>query len=136
MTVFVCIDERGGMLFNSRRQSRDAILIADVCHEVGDGLLYISDFSEKLFEESEASAISVTSPLEAAGEDDFVFVENPPLGPYLHKIKRLIIYNWNKKYPCDTALDVIPESAGFKKAHSTDFVGKSHDKITKEVFTK
>ena len=51
MTVFVCIDDRGGMLFNKRRQSRDSKVIEDVVRTVGDGVLYISDFSELLFSE-------------------------------------------------------------------------------------
>ena len=30
MTLYLCLDDRGGMLFNNRRQSRDAALLADM----------------------------------------------------------------------------------------------------------
>ena len=92
MTVFVCIDDRGGMLFNKRRQSRDSKVIEDVARTVGEGLLYISDFSEILFAESDASVISVPDPLDSAGDGSFVFVENLHLGEYVDKIDRLILY--------------------------------------------
>lgn len=136
MTVFVCIDDRGGMLFNKRRQSRDSKVIEDVARTVGDGLLYISDFSEILFAESDASVISVPDPLDSAGDGSFVFVENLHLGEYVDKIDRLIIYKWNRKYPCDFELDVTPSTAGFKKKSTREFKGTSHDKITREDYVK
>ncbi len=136
MTVFVCIDDRGGMLFNKRRQSRDSRVIEDVARTVGDGVLYISDFSEILFEESDASVISVSEPLLSAGADGFAFIENEHLSEYLDKIDRLIIYKWNRKYPYDFALDVEPTSAGFRKRSTREFIGTSHDKITREDYVK
>ena len=136
MTVFVCIDDRGGMLFNKRRQSRDSKVIEDVARTVGEGLLYISDFSEVLFAESDASVISVPDPLDSAGDGSFVFVENLHLGEYVDKIDRLIIYKWNRKYPCDFELDLTPTEAGFKKKSTREFKGTSHDKITREDYVK
>ena len=40
MTVFVCLDDRGGMLFNLRRQSRDREQMADMLRLVGTRRLY------------------------------------------------------------------------------------------------
>lgn len=136
MTVFVCIDDNGGMLFNKRRQSRDSRVIEDVARTVGDGLLYISDFSEILFTESDASVISVPDPLDAAGESSFAFIENMHLGEYVDKIDRLIIYKWNRKYPSDFSLDVDPIASGFKKRSTREFTGTSHDKVTREDYIK
>ena len=136
MTVFVCIDDRGGMLFNKRRQSRDSRVIEDVIRTAEDGVLYISDFSEILFEESDASVISVPEPLESAGKESFVFIENRHLGEHLDRIDRLIIYKWNRKYPSDFSLDVDPTAAGFKKKSTREFVGTSHEKITREDYVK
>jgi hypothetical protein len=124
------------MLFNKRRQSRDSKVIEDVARTVGEGLLYISDFSEVLFAESDASVISVPDPLDSAGDGSFVFVENLHLGEYVDKIDRLIIYKWNRKYPCDFELDLTPTEAGFKKKSTREFKGTSHDKITREVYKK
>ena len=47
MTVYLCLDDRGGLLFNKRRQSRDAVLLADMAAGL-EGKLYIDRFSEKL----------------------------------------------------------------------------------------
>jgi len=134
MTVIVCIDERGGMLFMKRRVSKDRELTHDIIKTVGDGILYISDFSESLFAESDISVMCVSDPLGSAGEDDFVFIENCALSDWVDKIKRLIIYNWNRKYPFDFSLDIRPKEHGFSLVDSYEFKGYSHDKITKEIY--
>lgn len=136
MTVFVCIDDFGGMTFFGKRQSRDSALIKDLIKHTEDGVLYISDFSERLFEDSEASVICVPSPLESAGEDGYVFVENLPLTPCKKKIDRLVIYKWNRHYPSDKKLDITPDGLGMTLKESYDFVGTSHEKITKEIYER
>ena len=136
MTVIVCIDDRGGMLFMKRRLSRDRELTADIAKTVNDGILYISDFSEALFSESDVSVMSVSNPLVCADEEDFVFVENLSLKNAVPRIKRLIIYKWNQKYPFDFSLDINPLECGFSLKESIDFKGYSHDKITKEIYEK
>ena len=136
MTVIVCIDDRGGMLFNKRRVSRDCLVIADIEKEVGDGILYISDFSEALFVESDISALSVSEPLSAAGKGDFVFIENFGLKDKIKQIEKLIIYKWNRRYPSDFSLDINPDESEFYIISTSDFKGHSHDKITKEIYVK
>ena len=135
MTVMLCIDERGGMLFMNRRLSRDRILMKDIEKEVGEGILYISEFSEDLFPDSSISVMCVPEPLLSAGKEDFVFIENEVLVNCIDKIDRLIIYNWNRSYPYDFELDINPR-AFFTLKESYDFKGSSHDKITKEIFVK
>ena len=134
MTVFVCVEDRGGMLFMKRRLSKDRELLSDVEKTVGDGILYISDFSEALFSESDISVMSVSNPLESAGDGDFVFIENLALSESLSKIKKLVIYKWNRKYPFDFSIDITPDKCGFRLKESCDFKGHSHDKITKELY--
>ena len=136
MTVFVCIDERGGMLFMKRRLSKDRLLTADVINSVGDGVLYISEFSEPLFADSDISVMSVPCPLDCAGDGDYVFVEAEKLKKHVDKIKTLVIYNWNRRYPFDVSIDIEPLSLGFKLAETHEFKGHSHDKITKEIYRK
>ena len=136
MTVFVCIDDRGGMLFGNKRQSRDSILLSDMANTVGEGLLYISDFSESLIARSDMSAVCVPYPLDTAGEGDFVFNECFHIKNHTGRINRLVIYKWNRRYPYDFALDIDPVTEGFSLKESYDFVGSSHDKITKEIYEK
>lgn len=136
MTVFVCIDDRGGMTFNSRRQSRDMLVTEDILNHAGDHPLYVTDFSEDLFENTDAQLISVPTPLSSARSDAFIFIENLPLLPDLDKIKNLVIYRWNRVYPHDTILDINPQKEGFTLTRVTEFAGKSHEKITKEIYTR
>ena len=49
MTVAVCVDDKMGMLFNHRRQSRDKVLIDDLMNIAEK--VKINGFSEELFED-------------------------------------------------------------------------------------
>ena len=50
MIVIVCTEDRGGMLFNNRRVSKDRTVIQKIL-ELSEGKkLWIHPFSEKLFE--------------------------------------------------------------------------------------
>lgn len=136
MTVIVCISEGGGMLFNKRRQSRDKAVIKDIAEISADSVLFISDFSAKLLAESDISAIAVSNPLDSAGDEDAVFVENLPITAFKKKIDRFIIYKWNQKYPTDTRLDFDPQKEGMSLIESIDFVGNAHEKITRETWMR
>lgn len=134
MKIIVCLCDRGGMLFNSRRQSRDRVLIENLTDYVGDGAIFTNAFSAPLFESGSASVIEVSEPLESAGSEDFVFVENMSLKNYRDKIKEMVIYRWNRSYPADFYLDLEPSEAGLTLIELTDFVGSSHEKITREIY--
>jgi hypothetical protein len=136
MTVIVCVSDDGGMLFNKRRQSRDKILIKNLGEIVGDGILFVSDFSLQLFNDSDISIIAVSNPLESAGAGDFAFVEDKSLREYMGKTEGLIIYRWNRAYPSDFWLDVNPSAEGMVLSESMDFVGKAHEKITRECWKR
>ena len=135
MIVVVCLCENNGMLFNNRRQSRDKALIADLSNICG-GALFISDFSASLLEESDISCIEASNPLEAAGAADYVFIENMHLSGYDNKIEEMIIYKWNRRYPADFYLDVLPKDLNLNLKESIEFAGNSHEKITRERYTK
>ena len=136
MTVFICIDDRGGMMFNKRRQSRDRRVIEDVVRTADDGAIYITDYSEPLFADSEASVIAVTDPMASATDGSYAFIENLHLEEYKDKIEKLIIYKWNRLYPSDFSLDIKPREIGLKLKNKREFVGTSHDKITREEYTR
>ena len=107
-----------------------------LCELVGDGTLFISDFSAPLFVNSDVSAIAVSDPLFSAGEADFAFVEDRAVSEYKDKINKLVIYRWNRKYPFDMAFDLDPEKEGMQLLESIDFVGYSHEKITREIWRR
>lgn len=138
MTAIVCIDDRGGMLFNKRRQSRDRVLtehVVNLAKNEGARLL-ASPFSEKLLAEFTDSAVICEDLLDAAEENDICFVEDRKLLPYKEKIDRLIVFRWNRTYPYDFTLDIDPTSPEWHLSFTEELVGYSHEKITKEVYTK
>ncbi len=129
MITAVCVDDNSGMLFNSRRQSRDSLLIEDFLKSADGNTVFIKSFSEKLFAGFDVSVDD--NCLEIAGENDFCFIEDESLLPYSSKIKRLIIYKWNRKYPADFVFE-MPEDFMLKEV--SEFSGSSHEKITKEIY--
>lgn len=134
MIIFVCVDNRSGMLFNSRRQSSDRYVITDIVKEVGGADLYLSPYSKSLFSNQELSLKVSEDFLGQAGAGDYCFVEKNNILPYKDSLESLIIYRWNRDYPGDFYLDLNPEKFSSKSHTSIDFKGYSHDIITKEVF--
>ena len=133
MTVFVCIDDRGGMLFNRRRQSRDREQIADMLRLVGGRRLLCDPYSAALLTEQGAAPLACADFLERAAANDCCFVENKALLPYLAGIQTLYVYKWNRTYPRDTLLD-LPLPGKLRLVETVEFPGYSHEKITRERY--
>lgn len=133
MIAVVCIDDNGGMLFNNRRLSRDRILIEDLINTADGRKIYIEPFSETLFNGKESDVLVTDDCLSGAGEDDYCFVENKNISAYRNKIKGLIIYKWNRKYPSDLKFDF--DLSDYKLNEVSEFAGSSHEKITKEIYS-
>ena len=133
MIAVVCIDDNGGMLFNNRRLSRDRILIEDLINTADGRKIYIEPFSETLFNGKESDVLITDDCLSGAGEDDYCFVENKNISAYRNKIKGLIIYKWNRKYPSDLKFDF--DLSDYKLNEVSEFAGSSHEKITKEIYS-
>ncbi|MBP3329740.1 MAG: hypothetical protein J6L89_02790 [Clostridia bacterium] len=131
MKIAVCVDDNMGMLFNSRRQSRDRELIKDFVETANNNNIYIKPFSKVLFDEYRV--IIDNNMLNNAQENDFCFLENESILPYIDKVNELIIYRWNRNYPYDFCFE-MPENFSLKE--STEFKGSSHEKITKEIYIK
>ena len=134
MKVIVCLDERRGMMFNNRRQSRDSFLIEDVVKDLCGEKLFISPYSEKLFENADVKLKVKDNPLKAAKRDSVCFIENCSLADFKDEIDEVVIYLWNRHYPCDFYFDLNME--GYTLKSVTEFEGSSHEKITKEVYIK
>ncbi len=134
MIVIAAIDDRGGMLFNHRRQSQDRCLRADLLALVGAAPLWMNAYSKKQFSEVAPSIRVDEAYLEKAKPGDFCFCEDAPLAPYQKKIEKIILYKWNRAYPADLYFDLSLD--GWNCTEVTEFVGSSHEKITREVYTK
>lgn len=133
MKAIVCLDKSNGMLFNNRRQSRDDALNNKVAELVGDGKLYLNEYSAKLFEGKCDLHVSDDFS-EAAGDNDFCFFENTAVAT--EKTDELYIFKWNRDYPGDTYFNFVPAENGFKRIKKEDFEGTSHKKITLEIYRR
>ncbi|MBO5939155.1 MAG: ribonuclease Z [Clostridia bacterium] len=136
MKLIVCLDERRGMTFNRRRQSRDRLLIENLLGMVGEDRLWIAPYSAPLFDGKEKE-ISVSEDfLREAGEGEWCFVENQLCAPFLSKVEEITVYWWNRHYPSDVCFDIDLPKEGFSSQMREEFVGSSHEMITKEVFRR
>lgn len=129
MTLYLCLDDRDGMLFNKRRQSRDAAVLEDIRTSLPD-VLTIDPFSEKLIREAEIPYVLAG---EALAEEAHFFLEARPASAVIPLASTVVIYRWNRHYPADVRFD--GDLTGFTLQSTTQFPGKSHETITKEVYT-
>ena len=135
ITVAITVDDRMGLAFNKRRQSRDKALIADLCDTTGGSIL-VSGYSAPLFDEHADRITVVDDPLAQCHDGGCCFVEMTHLSDHLADISKLTVYRWNRLYPSDKKLDINPVECGFKVISEREFVGNSHDKITKVIYGK
>lgn len=131
MILITCVSNDMGVSFNKRRQSRDAVLCSDILEMVGDGSLRIHPQSEILFPGTKTLAVSEEY-LQNAGSGDFCFYEGSGEIPW-GEVDSIVMYRWNRDYPSDVFF-VVPK--GYRLSEKTEFCGKSHPEITKEILTK
>lgn len=133
MIIIVCLDDNDGMLFNGRRQSRDGVLCQKIIELSKNSTLLMSPYSKPLFDDEVADFQSDEAFLELAQSGEYCFVENKNIETCLPKTEMVIIFRWNRNYPSDVKFPMhLLEN--WKKTEVTVFPGKSHDKITQEVY--
>lgn len=104
MKIIVCIDDKNGMMFNHRRQSKDREVRRDMLSYIGQHRLWMNEYSRKQFEAVPKDAqIEVNENFPAfAGDDDYCFIENSIYLLNKNLITEIVIYHWNRIYPSDT----------------------------------
>ena len=132
MTIIVCLDEQGGVLFNCRRVSSDRAVVVDILKYADHSNLYMSEYSAKLF--PAISNIVVVADLLNQANAGFVFIEEYCPDDVLDMADRIVIYYFNRRYPSDVKfpLDIIKKRGTMES--SVEFKGNSHDRITREVY--
>lgn len=135
MILYIAVDDKLGMTFNNRRQSKDSILRSHIIEETSGGRLWINTYTKNQFELPLAESIMVDDEfLEKAEKNDYCFVENVSVAEYEGKIQKIILFRWNRTYPADRYMDIILEGERWKQISVSEFKGNSHEKITKEVW--
>lgn len=128
MKIITVIEDRGGLMFNHRRLSRDRVLIKKIDDLVGKQTLWIDGYSKMLFPGAHVDEQF----LEKAGKDDFCFVEDRSLAPYANRISNIYLFYWNRRYPADLFFD-LPLS-NYEMVSEENFPSYSHEKITLQQY--
>lgn len=134
MKLIVCIADNNGILFNNRRVSRDVVLCENVMQLLGEKTLYLDEYSAKLFEGYEGQICIRELKRGVIEEDAYYFFERGDLSELGEEIAECILYRWNRDYPADTFLDMKGE--GFELIEQLEFAGKSHNRITREIWKR
>lgn len=136
MIVIFCLDDENGMMFNHRRQSRDQAVLKDITLLSRSSRLYMNEYTFKLFKDlALPNVVAASDFLQQAKEGDYCFVEDVNVLSFQEKIEKFIIYKWNRRYPADLYFDTVLEH-GWEMTETKEFTGTSHEKITKEIYTK
>lgn len=132
MHLIVCVDDRYGMSFCGRRLSRDKAVSAHILHISAHNELWIHPSSKILFPDLNVK----TDPdfLSKAKEGSYCFVETTALPDKMENLESVILYHWNRAYPATVK---FPQELlkDMHLAHTEEFPGNSHDKITMERYT-
>lgn len=142
MRCYLCLDDRNGLSFNGRRESRDKRVIEDIVKEVKSSKkrLLIENYSLELFEDYGFTKEIELRIVEAFDESMGLMLEEADVftelwSPEGKGFDEYIIYRWNREYPYDKTFEEKLEEK-FKLIETVDFVGTSHEKITKEIWKK
>ncbi len=141
MRVYIAVDDANGMLFNRRRQSQDRVMRENMLKDCEGKKLWLNEYSRKLFADENGvlpvdNIVVDEDFLSNAGVEDYCFVENVDITPWLDKIDTIVLYKWNKTYPADTFFNVSVLSSGWRKFSLNNFKGSSHSKMFKEVWKR
>lgn len=134
MILAACIDDRGGMLFNRRRQSQDRLLRQDLLAEAGGRPVWMNAYSRKQFPDPPGNLRCAEDFPHQAGPGELCFFEDVDPAPWLKEAEAVVLYRWNRRYPADRYFPL--PLAGWTLERREEFAGSSHERITKEVYTR
>lgn len=84
MRLIACVDDRGGMAFHQRRQSRDRVVRQHILTDASGGRLWMNAYSAGQFSPEEREGLLVAEDFwDRAERGDFCFVEDRSPLPWL-----------------------------------------------------
>jgi hypothetical protein len=134
MKLAVCLDDRGGMCFGGRRQSKDICQREDLLTLTAPGPLWMSPYSAAQFEMLPDFVKVDEEYLKKAQQDDWCFVEREDVSAVEDSVTQVAIYRWNRHYPSDRKFPTSLFENRWYLVSRREFPGKSHDLITLEVY--
>lgn len=132
MHLILCIDERDGLSFCGKRQSRDRMVNDHILQLASGQKIWMSPYSAPFFEGNAVCADAHF--LEKAGVGEYCFLEVDPLPENNENLESVILYHWNRTYPSTVK---FPRSllSGMNLVQREEFSGSSHETITMERYT-
>lgn len=134
MNLIVCLDDREGMTFAGRRQSKDRLLRQDLVEMTAGQRLWMNSYSAAQFDYLPENVTVDEDFLNRCEEEQWCFAENVDLTDALSKVRKLVIYRWNRSYPHDRKFPIETIETRWKPVESKEFPGSSHECITREVY--
>ena len=132
MKLIFCLDDRGGMMFNKRRQSQDKELRKRILETLNGKPLIMSPYSSKQF--VEGGNIIISDAPQSETKHGVYFVEDLPY--FLSDVDEITVYKWNRHYPSDVKFGIDLSKEGFILDTVYEFEGSSHEKITEEKYKR
>lgn len=130
MTFAVCIDDRGGMAFMGKRLSRDRVQLERLFSLVGEGVLLVTPYSERLVEGF--PRVRVVSDVRVREENTVLFLETVDPTPLLRSGDTLAVYRFGRHYPSD--LRLVADLSRMELLSACAFVGSSHPDMTETLY--
>ena len=135
MIIIVCLDNKDGMFFNGRRQSRDQAILPKILDIAKQSKLWMNAYTSRLFDGNAAGIYVDEHFMGRAQSGEYCFVENLDLSAFFDKIESVYVFRWNRQYPSDVKFPMELVPALWSKAIIDEFSGKSHERITLEVYS-
>lgn len=135
MRVIVFLDDKNGMLFNKRRQSRDQAVLEEIQMLCQGKVLWMNEYSFSVYRKMEGVEIRCRQDfLQKAGTGEYALVETDDLEEISKNIEEILIFRWNRLYPSDKKLEL--DLSGWQYTVEKEFSGNSHKKITLEKYVQ
>lgn len=136
LIIIAAVDDEYGLMFNNRRQSQDKFLREYILKITKESKLFMNEYSFKQFSQQSQNNILVNDDfLMQVKKDDYCFVENYDITPYVDSIQQIILFKWNRKYPSDFRFPTKLLD-GFEKKSEIEIKGNSHPIITQETYIR
>lgn len=134
MVIVACIDKLGNITADANRQINDILFIKRLWETTNEALLFINDCSRKKFFYYPMMYIDDNF-LDQAEAEDYCFVENTDITPYVDRIDKIILYKWNKTFSSELKFDVSILK-DYKIVSKESFLGSFHLRITEVIYEK
>ena len=137
MTVIICVDNNGGILFNGKRQSKDRIFrkyLLDIVEKENCRIAMTPYTYGQFQEDKRKEQIDVKNIF--SFDEDYIFLEQSiPIS--WEKVNNLILCCWNRDYPTDEYFN-LPIGVECVLRKTEEIVSDSHTLTieTYEVHTK